>query len=360
MMNWSMETVTSEVEEPGGIDSDQSQTMSVRLRSLDADFDEIRRVIKRYPMKISNYYLNLIKGKNDPIWRQCVPCEEELHDEINIGDPLNEENLTPVPYLVHKYPDRVLLLVSSKCAMYCRFCTRKRKVGRIQQIPMEDIMNAIGYIKKHPEVRDVIVSGGDPLMRTDEEIEMILKELRSIPHIQIIRLGTRIPCVKPARVTQKLADTIKKYHPVYMNIHFNHPREITTESKRACEILANAGIPLGSQTVLLKGVNDSPEVMKELMQKLLAIRVKPYYIYQCDLVKGVSHFLTPFETGIKIIKGIQGFTSGLCVPHFVIDGAGGKIPVFPNYIKEVNEDHVVLSNYRDKIYRHPMIKNEKK
>ena len=335
---------------------DSSQSIYDGLIKFDADLGEINRVKRKYPMKITPYYLSLISEKDDPIWRQCVPVREELEDTYNVDDPLKEEDHSPVPYLVHKYPDRVLLLISSKCAMYCRFCTRKRKVGRIRQVPMEDIYRAIEYIKEHKEVRDVIVSGGDPLMRSDGEIEEIISKLRRIPHVEIIRIGTRMPCVKPSRITKRLANMLKKYHPLYMNIHFNHPSEITEQSKKACAILADAGIPLGSQTVLLKGVNDSPDVMKDLMQKLLKIRVKPYYIYECDLVKGVNHFRTPLDTGIEIMKHIQGFTSGMGLAHFVIDGPGGKIPISPQYIKETNPDHIILGNYLDNIYNYPILK----
>jgi lysine 2,3-aminomutase len=300
-------------------------------------------------MKVTPYYLNLIETKDDPIWKQSIPDALEIEDTFNEEDPLKEEEHTPVPYLVHKYPDRVLLLVSSKCAMYCRFCTRKRKVGRISQIPMEDIFRAIEYIKDHEEVRDVIVSGGDPLMRTDSEIESILGKLRDIDHIDIIRIGTRMPCVNPARITSHLAKTIARYKPVYMNVHFNHPKEITPDSERALSILADAGIPLGNQSVLLKGVNDDPAVMKDLLLKLVKNRVRPYYIYQCDLVKGVEHFRTPVEKGIEIIKSIQGHTSGLAVPHFVIDGPGGKVPVSPEYVREITPDEVIVTNYLDQM-----------
>ena len=349
-----MKQKNTELEPP----PDSRQPVYERLKQLGADLEEITRVKRKYPMKISPYYLGLIQAKDDPIWKQCVPHKEELEDTFNVEDPLKEEEYTPVPYLVHKYPDRVLLLISSKCAVYCRFCTRKRKVGRIQQIPMEDIFRAIEYIKEHKEVRDIIVSGGDPLMRSDSEIETILKRLREIPHLQVIRIGTRMPCVKPSRVTPRLANMLKKYHPLYVNIHFNHPREITGESKKACEILANAGIPLGSQTVLLRGVNDSPELMKELVIKLLKMRVKPYYIYQCDLVKGVDHFRTPVETGIDIMKHIQGFTSGLSLPHFVIDGPGGKVPISPQYVKDITSDQIIVTNYLGNMYKYPGVRTE--
>ncbi|MDG6220044.1 MAG: KamA family radical SAM protein [Candidatus Thermoplasmatota archaeon] len=341
-----------------GQDSDEEDhppkhSVNEQLSKLGANLRDIERVKRKYPMKITPYYLGLINKKDDPIWKQAVPSIEELQDVYNIEDPLREEEHTKTSHLVHKYPDRVLLLVSSKCAMYCRFCTRKRKVGRVQQIPMEEIFQAIDYIANHEEIRDVIISGGDPLTRTDKEIESILQRLRAIPHVDIIRIGTRMPCVQPSRITKKLSKMLKKYHPLFMNIHFNHPQEITEETAKACAMLADAGIPLGSQTVLLRGINDSPEMMKSLMQKLVKIRVKPYYIYQCDLVKGVEHFRTPVNEGIEIMKKLQGYTSGLCVPQFVIDGPGGKIPVSPQYVKDITGDQIIMSNYMDNIYSHP-------
>jgi lysine 2,3-aminomutase len=325
------------------------------LKKLGADLKEIEKVKRVYPMKVSPYFLSLIKAKDDPVWKQCIPDIRELEDRINIDDPLNEEKQTKVPGLIHRYPDRVLLMISSTCATYCRFCTRKRKVGRIQQISMEQIIKGVDYIRKHKKIRDVILSGGDPFLRTDSEIDYILKELRTIKHLEIIRIGTRIPCTQPSRITKRLCNILKKYNPIYVNIHFNHPTEITPESKKACELLADAGIPLGSQTVLLRGVNDSPEIMKELFQKLIKIRVRPYYLFQCDLVKGIEHFRTSVETGMKIIKEIQGFISGLCVPHFVIDspGGGGKVPIYPDYIKEITPEKIVFTNYEGKIYEYP-------
>ena len=335
-----------------------NRTVNETLEVHGGDLREIGRVKRRYPMKISQYYLGLIGEKDDPIWKQCVPSVEELRDNINIEDPLEEEAHTPVPYLVHKYPDRVLLLVSSKCAMYCRFCTRKRKVGRISQIPMEDIFRAIDYIREHSEVRDVVVSGGDSLMRTDGEIDMILAKLRGIGHIEVIRIGTRMPCVNPQRVTPHLVRTISKHSPIYMNVHFNHPAEMTPDAERALKMLADAGIVLGSQTVLLKGVNDQRETMKELMLALLRNRVRPYYIYQCDLVKGVEHFRTPVETGIEIMRALHGHTSGMAVPHFVIDGPGGKVPVSPDYVKEITPDEVIVTNYLDQLFKYPGIRRD--
>ncbi|MBN2422838.1 KamA family radical SAM protein [Candidatus Woesearchaeota archaeon] len=325
------------------------------------EIKQIEKVKRKYPMKVSKYYLDLIKEKNDPIWKQCIPSIEELNDNVNEEDPLHEEKYSPVSYLVHRYPDRVLLLVSNRCAMYCRFCTRKRKVGRIVDITKEHILNAISYIKKHKEIRDVIVSGGDPLMLRDKEIEFVLKNLRQIKHVEIIRIGTRIPCTYPMRVTKKLCNMLKKYHPLYINLHFEHPDEITEESSRACRMLSNAGIPLGNQCVLLNGVNNDPKVLKDLFQKLLTIRVKPYYMYQADQVKGTDHFRTNVQDGLKIIEKLTGFTSGLCVPHYVIDSyGGGKIPILPEYMLYKNNEKVVLRNFEGKTvdYTNPLIENK--
>lgn len=317
---------------------------------------EIKKVAKKYPMRINPYYLSLIREKGDPIWRQCIPDKMELLDEEGLEDPLAEERDSPVPGITHRYPDRVLFLVSNQCAMYCRFCTRKRKVGDPQKpITTSQILAGIEYIRNHPEVRDVILSGGDPLMLTDSRLEFVLRHLREIPHVEIIRIGTRVPCSLPQRITPELCEMLKKYHPIYINIHFEHPMEITPESSRACQMLADAGIPLGSQSVVLKGVNDDPEVMKELMKKLLMIRVKPYYIYQCDITRGANHFRTKVEKSLEIIKGIRGFTSGLAVPHFVIDapGGGGKIPLLPEYLVKITRKKVVMRNYAGKVYEYP-------
>lgn len=326
------------------------------LISMNSEISEIQKVRDVYPMRVTKHFLSLIKEKDDPIWRQCIPSIEELRD-VNTPDPLMEERDTKVPYLVHRYPDRVLLLVSSRCAMYCRFCTRKRKVGRIDEIPMNDIMRAIDYIREHKEIRDVLISGGDPFMRSDKNLEKILSAIRSIDHVEIIRIGTRMPVVYPARITPKLVNMLKKYHPLYINIHFEHPREIDEACSNALSLLADAGIPLGSQSVLLRGVNDNPVVLKELFQKLVKNRVKPYYLYLCDPSRGVEHFRTTVQEALEIFKKIQGWTTGLCVPHLVIDspGGGGKIPVLPAYIKEINDERVILVNYEGKEfeYRNP-------
>jgi len=319
------------------------------------DVSAIDEVLQKYPMRINPYYLSLIKEKDDAIWRQAVPDIKEIQDTDGIVDPLNEEADSPVSNLTHRYPDRVLLLVSEECATYCRFCTRKRKVGSAHFVSKETIEAGIDYIKTHSEIRDVILSGGDPLLLTDKKIESILKSIRAIPHVEIIRIGTRVPCTLPQRITVKLCRMLKKYHPLYINTHFNHPDEITPESKLACERLADSGIPLGNQTVLLRGVNDDPEIMKRLMQKLLTIRVKPYYLFQADLVKGTSHFRTSVKRGLEIIHSLRGFTSGLCVPHYVIDTplGGGKIALLPDPIVDFNSKEVILRNYKGEIYKYP-------
>ena len=281
--------------------------------------EEIQSVASRYPLTINPYYLGLIKAKGDGIYKQAVPDTREITEEKGLEDPLGEEARSPVPGLTHKYPDRVLLLVSGRCAMYCRFCNRKRKVGQPAMVTKETVKEGLSYIRSNKEIRDVLLSGGDPLLLSDQELYGLLTELRAIPHVEIIRIGTRIPCSLPQRVTPELADMLRGFHPLYINTHFNHPDEITPEASLACARLANAGIPLGCQTVLLKGVNDDPSVMRELVQKLLLIRVRPYYLFQADLARGTSHFWTPLIKGIEIMSTLQGHTSGLCVPRFVID-----------------------------------------
>ncbi len=324
------------------------------------DKDLMRKIIERYPARINPYYLSLIRYKGDPIWLQCFPDIEELADEDMPEDPLEEDAMSPVPSITHRYPDRVLFLVTSQCSMYCRFCTRKRKVGDSSKISMKFIQDGIEYIRNHPEVRDVILSGGDPLMLTDYMLEKIIKALREIPHVEIIRIGTKMPCVLPQRITENLCNMLKKYHPIYVNTHFNHPWEITPESKRACEMLADAGIPVGNQTVLLRGVNDDPYVMQELMKKLLAIRVRPYYIYQADITRGANHFRTPIRVGIEIMDKLRGHISGLAVPYYVIDapGGGGKIPILPQYVIAHNENEIILRNFKYEIYVYPDVKEE--
>jgi lysine 2,3-aminomutase len=321
-------------------------------RRFGIDPRPLEAVAERYPMRVNPYYLGLIQAVGDPIWRQAVPAEDELHDRVCPADPLEEENQSPVPNLVHRYPDRVLFLVSSECAMYCRFCTRKRKVGGENMvINRQTIEEGIRYIASKPEIRDVILSGGDPLLLDDERLDWILKSLRAIPTVEIIRIGSRVPVVLPQRITPNLARILRRHHPLYLNTHFNHPDEITDIAAKACARLADAGIALGNQSVLLRGVNDDPLVMRRLMQKLLSIRVKPYYIYQADMVQGTDHFRTSVEEGLEIIRALRGHTSGMAVPAYVIDapGGGGKIPLLPDYLQSLGKE-VVLSNYLGESY----------
>jgi len=315
-------------------------------KKIAEDLDEF------FQARINPYYLGLIRYPGDPIWLQCVPDKQELKDFEAEEDPLNEDAMSPVPNITHRYPDRALFLVTSQCGIYCRFCTRKRKVGDYGKISMKGLESAFKYLEEHKEIRDVILSGGDPLMLTDAMLEKILKRLREIPHIEIIRLGTRMPVVLPHRITQKLCNMLKKYHPVYINTHFNHPWEITEESSKACGMLADAGVPVGNQLVIMKNINDNPDTVKELMQKLLKIRVRPYYMYMADETKGANHFRTSVETGLKIIEALRGHTSGLAVPQFVIDapGGGGKIPLLPNYVLHKDEEQVILRNFNNKVY----------
>ena len=315
-------------------------------KKVSEDLDEF------FQARINPYYLGLIRYPGDPIWLQCVPDKLELKDLEAEEDPLNEEAMSPVPNITHRYPDRALFLVTSQCGIYCRFCTRKRKVGDYGKISMKGLESAFKYLEDHKEIRDVILSGGDPLMLTDTMLEKILKRLRGIPHIEIIRLGTRMPVVLPHRITQKLCNMIKKFHPVYVNTHFNHPWEITEESSKACMMLADAGVPVGNQMVVMKNINDNPDTVKELMQKLLKIRVRPYYMYMTDETKGANHFRSSVETGLKIVEALRGHTSGLAVPHFVIDapGGGGKIPLLPNYVLHKDEEQVILRNFNNKVY----------
>lgn len=324
------------------------------------DVHEIRRVAGAFRIRINPYYLSLIKAKGDPLYRQMVPDARELEGNCGLNDPLAEDQESPVPGIVHRYPDRVLFLVSHECASYCRFCTRKRMVGDFHKMHPQFIENGLAYIRQHAEIRDVIVSGGDPFLLADGRLDGILRELRAIAHVEIIRIGTRVPCVLPQRVTAKLARILKKYHPLFINVHFNHPDEITPQSVTALNRLADAGIPLGNQTVLLKGVNDDPAVMRKLTQKLLACRVRPYYIYQADQVAGTEHLRTTVAKGLAIIKGLRGWTSGLAVPHFVIDtpGGGGKVPLLPEYLESMTDDKVVLRNYEGKQFVYQQVQNK--
>jgi len=312
----------------------------------------------RLPLGITPYYMSLFwNEKESPLRRTVIPT---IHEFVKMpgeaDDPLGEESQSPVPGLVHRYPDRVLLLVLDFCSTYCRYCTRSRVVGHGAILPSESrLEKAIEYIRQTPTVRDVLISGGDPLTLNDRRLDWLLTRLREISHVEIIRIGTKIPAVLPQRVTPQLTRMLRKHHPLLMSLHFTHPDECTPEAYRACERLANAGIPLGSQTVLLKGINDNVETMKNLVHNLLKMRVRPYYLYQCDPISGSAHFRTPVEKGLEIIKGLRGFTSGYAVPTYVIDapGGGGKIPLMPNYVEGQNGNDLALRNYEDKLFHYP-------
>jgi len=321
-------------------------------RFFPVDVAALTPVVERYPMAIPPHYFQLIREPGDPIWRQCIPDPLELTDDGQGEDPLNEENLSPVPNLVHRYPDRALFLVSNSCAAYCRFCTRKRKVGcAAMTVSMDDIKAGIAYIARTPQIHDIILSGGDPLLLPDAVLEEILEGLRKIPHVDIIRIGSRIPVTLPERITDSLCHTLRRFHPLYLNTHFNHPWEITPEAATACNRLIAAGIQLGNQTVLLKGVNDDSEVLRNLFRSLLKIRVRPYYLHHMDLVKGTGHFRTSFATGLSIIKELRGTLSGLGIPHYVVDlpGGRGKVPLCPEYLHKVNNAFILTTPTGEKI-----------
>jgi len=305
----------------------------------------------RLRMAVTPYYLSLIDLNDpyDPIRKQAIPTEKELYfAPYEDADPLAEDEFSPVLGLTHRYPDRVLLLVTDQCAMYCRHCTRRRFAGQHDdQVSRGQIEKGIEYIRNHTEVRDVLVSGGDPLMLSNDELEYVFSSLRQIEHVEIIRFGSRTPVVCPQRVTPELCNMIKKYHPIWCNVQFNHPNELTHEAVKACGMLADAGIPLGNQSVLLTGVNDCVYVMKDLVNGLVRARVRPYYIYNCDPSLGLSHFRTPVSKGIEIMEALRGHTTGFCVPTFVVDapGGGGKTPVTPNYVISQTPRKVVLRNF---------------
>ena len=311
----------------------------------------IKMALAKFRMAITPYYLSLIDPNDpyDPIRRQAIPAGPECNiAPADLNDPLHEDEDSPAPGLTHRYPDRVLFLITDMCSMYCRHCTRRRFAGqKDDESPSERIEKCLAYIEKTPQVRDVLLSGGDCLMVSDAKLEYIIQRLRAIPHVEIVRLGSRTPVVCPQRITDDLVNMLKKYHPIWLNTHFNHPNEFTPEAEAALAKLANAGIPLGNQTVLLRGVNDCVHVMKKLMHELVRNRVRPYYIYQCDLSMGLEHFRTPVSKGIEIIENLRGHTSGYAVPTFVVDapGGGGKTPVMPQYVISQSPDKVILRNF---------------
>ena len=321
------------------------------IKLTEKEEEGIRQSLETLRMAITPYYLSLIDTSNefDPVRKQSIPTVNELHvSASDLTDPLHEEGDSPVPGLTHRYPDRVLFLITDMCAMYCRHCTRRRFAGHNDTpMPSEYIDKAIEYIAKTPTVRDVLLSGGDALLMSDKHLENIIKRLRDIPHVEIIRLGTRVPVVLPQRITDDLLNMLKKYHPIWVNTHFNHPNEITPEAAEACAKMANAGIPLGNQSVLLRGINDCTHVMKKLVLELVKIRVRPYYIYICDQSMGIGHFRTPVSKGIEIIESLRGHVSGYAVPTFVVDapGGGGKIPVMPTYLISQSPNRVIIRNY---------------
>src|SRR6266850_5867609 len=309
-------------------------------------------------LAITPYFFNLIDpaDENCPIRWQVIPRIEETQTASwEMTDPCGEDSHSPVPGLVHRYPDRVLLLPLNMCAAYCRYCTRSRWVGDENEIIFGPrLEGAIDYIRKNKKIRDCLISGGDPLLFSDRRLEELLSKLRAIPHLEFLRIGTRVPVFLPMRITKELVQMMKQYQPLWISIHFNHPREITPEVKVACEMLADGGFPLGSQSVLLKGVNDRPEIIKKLAHELLKIRVRPYYLYQCDPVQGTSHFRTPVSKGLEIIESLRGHTTGYAVPTFVIDapGGGGKIPIAPNYVVNRDENVITLRNYAGNTYEY--------
>jgi len=320
--------------------------------NLGPDEEEaIEEVLKKFRVGITPYYASLMDVDNPkcPVRMQAVPTIMETHNSSSdMEDPLHEDEDSPVEGLTHRYPDRVLFLITDQCSMYCRHCTRRRFAGQHDMgAPLERIDKAIEYISKTPQIRDVLLSGGDALLVSDDRLEYIIKKLREIPHVEIIRIGTRTPVVMPQRITDDLVNMLKKYHPIWLNTHFNHPKEITPETIEACRKMADAGIPLGNQSVLLRGVNDCPHIMKELVHGLVKMRVRPYYIYQCDLSMGIEHFRTKVSKGIEIIEGLRGHTSGYAVPTYVVDapGGGGKIPVMPQYLISQSPNKIVLRNY---------------
>ena len=317
----------------------------------------------RLAMSITPHFMNLVDkdDPNCPIRRQIIPrMEESLDDPLEMDDPCGEDSHMPVPGLVHRYPDRVLFLVTDRCASYCRYCTRSRVVSGVGEQQLETQWEAaFEYLENTPTVRDVLLSGGDPLLFSDSKLEKILSRLHAIPHIQFVRIGSRIPIFLPQRITDDLCNMLKKYHPLFISIHTNHPKELTAEVKAGLEKLSDAGIMTGNQSVLLKGVNDNVPTQKALVHKLLMSRSRPYYLYQCDLIKGSSHLRTSVAKGIEIIEGLRGHTTGYAIPQYVIDGpgGGGKIPINPNYIKEITPEKVVLRNYEGKEFTYPEPQN---
>jgi lysine 2,3-aminomutase len=345
-----------------------------QLRNRISNLDQLQRLLptltpeeyagtmlanKKLALSIPPYFFNLIDPSDEhcPIRVQVVPRVEETHTAPwEMSDPCGEDSHSPVPGLVHRYPDRVLFLVTDRCAAYCRYCTRSRLVSNAAGYDFHpEFDRQIEYVRQHTEIRDVLLSGGDPLLLGDEKLEYLLDRLRAIPHLEFLRIGTRIPIFLPQRITPALCAMLKKYHPLFISVHSNHPRELTTEVREALGRLADAGIPLGNQSVLLRHVNDDPVVMRAQVQKLLMCRVKPYYIYQCDLISGSAHLRSSVRRGLEVMESLRGHTSGYAVPQYVIDapGGGGKVPINPDYILSRNNDRVLIRNFEGKIFEYP-------
>lgn len=326
-------------------------------RHLPVDADAVRGVIRRYPMRINPYFLSVLQSGGSPLWRQAVPDAAELSADAGLApDPLDEVPQSPVPHLIHRYPDRVVFMISSQCAMYCRHCMRKREVGQRRRVSDESIAEGLAYIRRTPAVEEVILSGGDPLLLADEQLESILEQLQKMPHVSLIRVHSRAPCTLPARITPDLVRLLAARQPLYLNVQFNHPAELTPQASAACARLADAGICLGSQSVLLKGVNDDPQVMADLMKALLKNRIRPYYLHHADPVAGTRHFRTSIEKGLAIMRYLRGRISGMGVPQYMIDlaGGGGKVPLLPEYIRSVEKDHIRVANYKGEVFDYPV------
>jgi lysine 2,3-aminomutase len=368
-------TITNNVREKFNVSNEEWKDWKWQLKNRIKDVESLKKYLnitsqeeealnkslKLLRMTITPYYLSLINedDPDDPVRKQAIPTiSETKRSDEDMPDPLHEDVDSPAPGITHRYPDRVLFLITDQCAMYCRHCTRRRKAGETDRMmPESQLEKSLEYIRNTPQVRDVLLSGGDPLTVSTSRLEYIISELRKIEHIEIIRIGSRTPVVIPQRIDDELINMLKKYHPIWLNTHYNHPNELTDEAVEALAKLADAGIPLGNQSVLLRGINDDPYVMKELVQKLVLARVRPYYIYQCDLSEGIGHFRTSVAQGIEVIEFLRGHTSGFAVPTYVVDapGGGGKIPVMPQYLISHGANKVVLRNYEGVIttYKEP-------
>ena len=344
-------------------DTDWQTLMAGSLRSADqlaahlpVERAAIEPVVARYPMCINPYFLSLVQRYGQPLQRQAVPCAEELLVDDSQPDPLHEDQQSPVNGIIHRYPDRVVFLVSNRCAVYCRFCMRKRQVGHDTPIGWGALQQGLDYIRASAGIREVILSGGDPFLRSDEQLEWLLANLRAIAHVEIIRIHSRVFATLPQRITPRLAAILSRFGPRYVNTHCNHAAEITPQAEHACRLLVEAGIPMGCQTVLLRGVNDSPTVLQHLMRRLVAIRVRPYYLHQMDPVAGTAHFRVPIRQGLALMQSLRGHMSGLCVPQYMIDlpGGGGKVPLQPGYVKEIGEETMRVENYRGEGFSYPL------